>query len=92
MVISFERDLKAWKLSDPVFEPEELSKKALRKRGYNDHGSKRPDDKWLPKFDWSFTEAQNEKERKETYQDKVYHRILRILWELLENENRLNSH
>jgi hypothetical protein len=66
-------------------------KKANRKRGYNDHGSRRPDTKWLPSYDWSFTEAQNEKERKETYQDKVYHRILRILRELLEIENRLNS-
>lgn len=66
-------------------------KKAIRKRGYNDHGSRRPDSKWLPSFDYSFTEAQNEKEKKETYQDKVYHRVLGILERKLREDDVLNS-
>jgi len=43
-------------------------KKPQRKRGYNDHGSKAPSHRWLPKFDWSLTEAQNEKEKMELTQ------------------------
>lgn len=38
-----------------------------RKRGYNDHGSSRPNHKWKPQFDWTLTELHNELERmKET--------------------------
>jgi len=33
-------------------------KKLLRKRGYNDHGSRVPDHRWKPKFDYSLTELQ----------------------------------
>lgn len=36
---------------------------AKRKRGYNDHGSKTPSHKWLPKFDESFTREQNDLEQ-----------------------------
>jgi hypothetical protein len=75
----------------PRFKKKGPIKKANRKRGYNDHGSRRPDSKWLPSYDYSFTEAQNEKERKETYQDKVYHRVLRILRELSEFNDVLKS-
>lgn len=43
-----------------------------RKRGYDDHGSRVPDSKWLPKYDYSLTELQNsiEEERK-TQEDSV---------------------
>lgn len=34
-------------------------KRAQRKRGYNDHGSKTPEHRWLPTSDYSLTELQN---------------------------------
>jgi hypothetical protein len=42
----------------------------VRRRGYQDHGSCKPKDKWLPTFDAELNELQEkiEKERK-TYQD-----------------------
>lgn len=44
-------------------------KKSKLKRGYHDHGSRRPGHKWLETADWSFTELQNviEKERQVVY-------------------------
>lgn len=54
-------------------------KRPKRKRGYHDHGSRRPDSKWLPSFDWSFTLEQNQKESEEIYLDQLFHRIIRIL-------------
>jgi hypothetical protein len=39
-------------------------KKKVRRRGYQDHGSKRPDHLWLPSFDSTLTELMNEKEKK----------------------------
>lgn len=47
-------------------------KRTIRRRGYNDHGSRRPDDKWLESYDRTFTETQNriEETRKE-YQELV---------------------
>jgi hypothetical protein len=38
-------------------------KRKVRRRGYQDHGSRRPDHKWLPSSDLSFTIEQNRKER-----------------------------
>lgn len=38
-------------------------KRKVRRRGYRDHGSKRPDHKWLPSFDESLTEMQLLKEK-----------------------------
>lgn len=38
-------------------------RRTIRRRGYQDHGSREPDEKWLPRFDFSFTEYQNEKEK-----------------------------
>lgn len=66
-----------------------LSKKSRKveipiwRRGYKDKGSRRPSEKWLPDFDFSFTEYQNIKERKSTLLDKTIYRIL----ETLENLN-----
>lgn len=39
-------------------------KRVQRKRGYHDHGTLAPSHTWLPKEDWSLTEAQNELEKK----------------------------
>lgn len=47
-------------------------KRKVRRRGYNDHGSRRPDDRWLESSDRTFTEAQNSIEKKrQDYQDLV---------------------
>jgi hypothetical protein len=53
--------------------------KGDRKRGYQDHGSRRPETKWLPYSDWSFTEMQNLKEKKELRLHKLKDRIKRKL-------------
>lgn len=37
-------------------------RKKVRRKGYRDQGSRKPDDKWSEKFDFSFTERQNQKE------------------------------
>lgn len=39
-------------------------KKKVRRKGYQDHGSRRPGDRWLESFDFSFNEIQNLKEEK----------------------------
>jgi hypothetical protein len=39
-------------------------KELVRRRGYKDHGARRPDDRWLPSHDVSFTEEQLLKEKK----------------------------
>jgi hypothetical protein len=49
--------------------------KGDRKRGYQDHGSRRPDSKWLPSSDYSFTELQNKKEKEEIKFNKLIDRI-----------------
>lgn len=54
-------------------------KKSQRKRGYHDHGSRRPDSKWLPSFDFTFTQKQNQKEKDETHLDNLTNRVQRIL-------------
>lgn len=47
-------------------------KRPIRRRGYNDHGSRRPDDRWLPDSDSTFVEGQQllEQQRRE-YQELV---------------------
>lgn len=45
-------------------------KKPERKRGYNDKGSKAPEEKWLPRFDFTLTELQNKIEQtRQSYED-----------------------
>jgi hypothetical protein len=39
------------------------ARRAIRRRGYSDHGSQRPRDQWLPSSDWSFTAEMFEIER-----------------------------
>lgn len=56
-----------------------ILQKKIRKRGYQDHGSRRPDFKWLPSSDYSFTEKQNQKELAEIKFHSKYLRILKIL-------------
>lgn len=54
-------------------------KKTQRRRGYNDHSSRKPSEKWLPDSDLSFTEYQLKKERKLFLQQSTLNRILKIL-------------
>jgi hypothetical protein len=61
-----------------------IPEKHFRGRGYQDHGSRRPDFKWLPSSDWSFTLKQNQKELKENKFQTKYLRILRYLEKLLK--------
>lgn len=55
--------------------------KTIRRKGYKDHGSRRPEDRWLESYDFSFTEYQNLKEEKET----IYLENLTLLKEKLED-------
>lgn len=50
-----------------------------RRRGYSDKGSKRPSEKWLPTFDWSLTELQNELERRLDFNIKVQSKLEKYL-------------
>lgn len=56
---------------------------AQRKRGYDDHGSRKPNCKWLPTSDYSFDEYQNEKERKQNLELKLIARLSKIIENLL---------
>jgi hypothetical protein len=48
------------------------AKRKIRHRGYRDHGSLRPSDRWSESSDWSFTEAQLASEQKRNeYTDLV---------------------
>jgi len=61
-------------------------KRPLRKtrhRGYRDHGSRRPDHRWLPSFDVTLTEVQLKKEHDSDLLQRTINRILVKLRELL---------
>lgn len=52
--------------------PRRKVRRPQRKRGYDDHGSKVPDSKWTPKYDWSLTELQMKIETdRKIHQDTV---------------------
>lgn len=54
-------------------------RKTQRRRGYNDHGSRKPSEKWLPSSDFTFTEYHLRKERKLKLHNQTYSRILKTL-------------
>lgn len=59
------------------------AKRAVRHRGYRDHGSCRPESKWIPKTDWSFTELQNWIEAKKAFESRILSGIVKegaTLW------------
>lgn len=58
--------------------------KPVWRRGYKDKGTLRPITKRLPNYDYSFTDAQNEKERIDDYYQSYLNQVLEILSELLE--------
>lgn len=68
--------LKVLKVRRKVIRP---PKRKVRRRGYQDHGSRRPDHKWLPRFDYSFSENQNEKELENLKLQRTLSRVLSIL-------------
>jgi hypothetical protein len=49
----------------------------VRRRGYRDHGSCRPESRWLPSFDWSFTEVQNRLEESKTFRNRILSNVLK---------------
>jgi len=55
------------------------AKSKVRRRGYQDKGSRRPETKWRPTSDWSLTETQNVKERNRYLYTKTAHRLFKIL-------------
>lgn len=63
------RNLKILKKSEKLVIPK-------RKRGYSDHGSRRPSEKWLPRTDISFNELQLRKERQLKLQRQTIDHIL----------------
>lgn len=58
-------------------------KRVQRKRGYDDKGSLRPTEKWLPDFDFTLTALQNEKEKINTRRYKIINRLKEYLENLL---------
>jgi len=59
--------------------PSRKVRRALRKRGYNDHGSAKSADRWLPKHASEFTELQNEIERERQLQEDSYQLLVGFL-------------
>jgi len=55
------------------------AKTKVRRRGYQDKGSRRPLTKWTPTSDWSLTEEQNVKERTRYHRTRTSHRLFKIL-------------
>jgi len=53
--------------------------KPIRKRGYDDKGSLRSFDRWLPSFDISFIEKQNQIEKEKYLHQKSLDRIINFL-------------
>jgi hypothetical protein len=58
--------------------------KAVRRRGYKDHGTRRPSDRWLPTDDFSLTIEQNSLEN---FQDH-YNSLIKRLLSLIENKRQ----
>jgi hypothetical protein len=61
----------------PYYRKSTLVVEAIRKRGYDDKGSLRPKEQWLPNFDFTLTETQNSKEKKSDHEQKIIKRILK---------------
>jgi len=57
--------------------------KPQRKRGYHDKGSLRSPDRWLPSYDYTLTELQNQKE----YETNLHLKTLKFLIKYLEKLN-----
>lgn len=54
-------------------------KRPVRRRGYKDHGARRPDDRWLPSKDFSLTEEQVRLEQETDHYTFVIARLLRYI-------------
>lgn len=68
-----------------------IPRRTIRRRGYQDHGSRKPDEKWLPQFDFSFTEYQNEKEKKQYLFTLTVQKVVRYLENLHFPEEDLKT-
>lgn len=54
-------------------------RKTQRRRGYQDHGSRKPAEKWSESYDISFTERMNEIEARRYHLNKLTNRLIKIL-------------
>lgn len=54
-------------------------RKTQRRRGYQDHGSRKPAEKWIEFYDISFTERMNEIEARRYHLNKLTNRLIKIL-------------
>lgn len=61
-------------------------KRTIRRRGYRDHGSRKPDHKWLPDSDYTWTEYQNLRERHLELLQRTKHKLLSKLRTACEEE------
>lgn len=57
----------------------------IRRRGYQDHGSRRPDTKWMETSDYSFTDLQNTMNFETQVRQLIFNQIYNYLGELQEN-------
>ena len=55
-------------------------KRVQRKRGYDDHGSRVEDHRWLPKFDYTLTEKHRELEQRRQTAKDTFSFIQGMLW------------
>lgn len=74
-----------------AFEVKTQVKRTVRRRGYKDHGSRKPDEKWLPDSDCSFNEYQNEKERKQYLFNSTLSRLRKILEKFQKQKKEENE-
>lgn len=54
-------------------------RKTQRRRGYQDHGSRKPAEKWSESYDRTFTERMNEIEARRYHLNKLTNRLIKIL-------------
>jgi hypothetical protein len=63
-------------------------RKTQRRRGYQDHGSRKPAEKWLETYDISFTERMNEIEARRYHLNKLTDRLIKILEKIYTAKGR----
>jgi hypothetical protein len=56
-----------------------IPRKVIRRRGYKDHGTRRPSDQWLPRNDFTLTEEQNLKEKESDHYKSLIKRLLSFI-------------
>lgn len=62
-------------------------KRSQRRRGYQDHGSRRPEDRWKETSDYTLTAEQNRLEKDKNHLDKTITRLIKYLGKFLLKED-----